>query len=596
MNASANPPVTSIAAPSAQLPDGTNTIVRIDGLTMHFGTGATPALDNLSAQILTGRITGLVGPDGAGKTTLLRLIAGLLKPTAGSIHADGFDTVRETAALHGFLGYMPQRFGLYEDLSVIENLRLYADLQGVVGTERTEVFARLLEFTSLAPFQSRLAGRLSGGMKQKLGLACALLRRPRLLLLDEPSVGVDPLSRRELWRMVRELADKSTAIVWSTAYLDEAERCDAILLLNSGRLLYSGDPQDMTARVKGRSFLIEGGTECRRSILSRALVAKAVRDGVIQGSRVRIVTARGEAVPSAQALGAGEGARVLPAPPRFEDAFVDALEGEPHRESLLAQRMPRVQTAVEAVVQAEGLTKQFGDFTAARDISFAIAPGRIFGLLGPNGAGKSTTFKMLCGLLQPSAGRASVNGVDLQRAPGEARSHIGYMAQKFSLYGGLSVAQNLRFFAGAYGLGGRARKATIESMVEIFELQPQLQVSAELLPLGFKQRLALACAVMHNPAVLFLDEPTSGVDPLTRREFWRHINGMVEKGVTIVVTTHFMEEAEYCDEIALVYRGRIIAGGSPDALKQHAQQSGLTEPTLEDAFIELVERFDRENA
>ena len=250
----------------------------------------------------------------------------------------------------------------------------------------------------------------------------------------------------------------------------------------------------------------------------------------------------------------------------------------------------------EIVVEADALTKRFGDFTAADRISFAVRRGEIFGLIGPNGAGKSTTFKMLCGLLKPSAGAARVAGLDLAKAPGKARARLGYMAQKFSLYGDLSVRQNLNFFAGVYGLSNAARKGAIARMIETFDLESYLNTNAGSLPLGYKQRLALACAVMHDPDVLFLDEPTSGVDPRTRREFWGHINAMVSRGVTIMVTTHFLDEAEYCDRMALIYRGRAITSGAPDALKRRAASSKNQNPTLEDAFIALVEDFDRKEA
>ncbi|HBF34043.1 TPA: multidrug ABC transporter ATP-binding protein [Candidatus Sumerlaeota bacterium] len=566
----------------------------LNDLTKSFNSTQPPALDSLCAEILPGRITGLVGPDGAGKTTLMRLMAGLLTPTRGTLTVCGWDVVRDAQRIHSEIGYMPQRFGLYEDLTVMENLRLHADLRGVVGTEREQVFERLLAFTDLARFQKRLAGKLSGGMKQKLGLACTLIRRPKLLLLDEPSVGVDPISRRELWRMVRELVDDETGVLWSTAYLDEAERCDEVLLLNAGKLLYTGVPRGLTDRVRGRSFQIQNIREGRRHVLTEALRNDVVRDGVVQGRNVRVVFAEGASPLGAVELGANPEAKVVSVEPRFEDAFVDILGGGPGGDSKLAQQMEQISDDGSMVVEAVGLTKRFGDFTAAEDISFSIGRGRIFGLLGPNGAGKSTTFKMMCGLLKPTAGTAHVIGLNLQDAPSQARARIGYMAQKFSLYGILSVRQNLEFFSGAYGLRGRRQRETLDRMIETFALQSYLNTSAESLPLGFKQRLALACAVMHDPVALFLDEPTSGVDPITRREFWTHINGMVEKGVTVVVTTHFMDEAEYCDEIALVYRGRIIATGSPDDLKDTMRTDQLQEPTLEDAFIALIERSDAE--
>jgi ABC-type multidrug transport system ATPase subunit len=565
-------------------------LVRAEDLTKRFAGGSAPAVDHLTARIESGHVTGLVGPDGAGKTTLLRLFAGLLLPDSGTVTVCGFNTQTQLHEIRRAVSYMPQRFGLYEDLTVRENLNLYADLRGVVGEERERAFARLLTFTGLAPFTKRLAGKLSGGMKQKLGLACALIHPPQLLLLDEPSVGVDPISRRELWKMVYDLVDQGIGVVWSTAYLDEAERCAAVLLLNEGQLLYDGPPVELTARVQGRSFLVQGA-EHRRQVLTRAVRRSDVVDGVIQGSSVRLVMKRGAEPPTSAELGE-PGAMVQPTAPRFEDAFVDLLGGGPKAASALAEEAVR-EARSGPVVEARGLTKMFGDFTAAADISFQIRAGEIFGLLGPNGAGKSTTFKMMCGLLRPTAGIAHVAGFDLYRAGSAARERLGYMAQKFSLYGDLSVRQNLAFFAGVYGLAGANRRSAIARVIAAFGLTPYLASDAGELPLGYKQRLALACAVMHNPTVLFLDEPTSGVDPLTRREFWAHINAMVERGVTIMVTTHFLDEAEYCDRIGLVFRGRVIAEGSPDELKSQVKSVNLPEPTLEDAFIALVEASGR---
>ena len=565
--------------------------IHIQHVTQRFRPAGPPALDAVDAELPSGEVIGLVGPDGAGKTTLLRLAAGLLKASAGRIEVLGADPVHDSAALRPRVGYMPQRFGLYEDLTVGENLELYADLRGVVGQERESSFARLLQFTALAPFTTRPAGKLSGGMKQKLGLACVLLGRPELLLLDEPSVGVDPISRRELWQMVKSLASDGLTIVWSTSYLDEAERCKHVLLLNGGRLLFAGDPAALAARLEGRTFqiaMIEGN---RRALLERVLRDPAVIDGVIQGSRVRVVMREaGHSLPLAEA-GAGPNARLDPVPPRLEDSFVDILGGGPGGDSPLAQRMRPVaidERLDHAVIEANGLTKMFGSFAAASDITFTVPRGEIFGLLGPNGAGKSTTFKMLCGLLVPTRGQARVMGLDLRREASRARQKLGYMAQKFSLYGGLTVMQNLRFFSGVYGLSGSSQAASIAEMVHTFGLDPYADVVPDALSLGFKQRLALACALMHDPSVLFLDEPTSGVDPITRREFWGHINGVVQKGVTVMVTTHFMDEAEYCDRIGIVYQGELIAVGAPDELKRRAVTAESPDPSLEDAFIALV--------
>lgn len=534
-------------------------------------------INHITAAIPKGEIVGLAGPDGAGKTTLIRLIAGLLLPTQGTI------TRPEQ------IGYMPQKFGLYEDLTVMQNLTLYADLQGVLGKDREEAFAKLLDFTDLAPFTDRLAGNLSGGMKQKLGLACALIKKPTLLLLDEPTVGVDPISRRELWKMILLLLDQGISILWSTAYLNEVENCHTALLLNEGKLLYQGPPKKLTERVEGRVFNVTNISGNRRKLLFELLNQKNVIDGVIQGNDLRIVT-REKGIPS---FSLAQNFEIKPQTPRFEDAFIDILGGGPGGHSELADNRSQVTAEIELPVEADRLTKKFGNFTATDAITFNVKRGEIFGLLGPNGAGKSTTFKMLCGLLQPTIGKARVNGLDFSSVSGEARSKIGYMAQKFSLYSTLSVKQNLTFFAGIYNLIGSHKDEAIDQMVKIFGLEKFLNATSESLPLGYKQRLSLACANMHDPPVIFLDEPTSGVDPITRREFWNHINGLVEKGVTIMITTHFMDEAEYCDRIALIYKGKVIHIDTPDGLKASVKSAENPNPTLEDAFVHLIEAYDK---
>ncbi|NYT83903.1 ABC transporter ATP-binding protein [Alcaligenaceae bacterium] len=564
--------------------------VVIDSVDKHFGR--IHALRSLSARIHYGQLTGLVGPDGAGKTTLMRILTGLLAPNAGRVTLAGFDVVDDNDAIHVVSGYMPQRFGLYEDLSVMENMRLYARLRGMDANQHADLFTELLDFTRLGPFTKRLAGKLSGGMKQKLGLACALMARPKVLLLDEPSVGVDPVSRQDLWRMVQALTDEGMAVVWSTAYLDEAERCDSVLLLNDGQLAYDGSPAGLTGRLQDRSFRLEDVGERRRAVLAEALDLESIGDGVIQGAGVRVVLRAGSNAEQIQTLADRVGARLAAVPPRFEDAFIDLLGGGPGGTSALAERLPPVELDSNIAVSCRNLTKRFGDFTATDNVSFEVNKGEIFGLLGPNGAGKSTTFKMLCGLLKPTHGEAHVAGLDLRLATGAAKAQLGYMAQKFSLYGLLSVRQNLEFSAGVYGLEGAVRRTRIDEMIATFDLESWLSAAPDSLPLGFKQRLALACAVMHRPPVLFLDEPTSGVDPITRREFWTHINGLARKGVTIMVTTHFMDEAEYCDRVAMLYRARLIALDTPDALKRDTVSKTRPDPTMEDAFIHLVESAD----
>jgi ABC-2 type transport system ATP-binding protein len=552
------------------------------------------ALAEIHATIGSGCVTGIVGPDGAGKTTLLRMLAGLLTPSEGRVRIAGADVVEDAEQVHAVTGYMPQRFGLYEDLSVFENLRLYASLCAIDVGSPDLTFDGLLHLTGLEPFTTRLAGRLSGGMKQKLALACALLGKPSVLLLDEPSAGVDPVSRRALWRVVRKLADEGVAVVWSTAYLDEAERCDSVLLLNAGKLEYSGPPFDLTKRLAGRSFQLLGSDSDRHSVLAQALRLSAVSNGVVEGAAVRVLLrAASEAAPL-QALAREHGGRVEAITPRFEDAFFDLLGGGSGARSTIAEKMAK--PAFESAVSCRDLTKRFGGFTAVDGVSLDVRPGEIFGLLGPNGAGKSTMFQMLCGLLRPTSGEAYVAGHSLKRAQIHAKRALGYMAQKFSLYGLLSVRQNLEFFSAVYGLTGATRRGRIAEMVETFDLAPYLHASPSSLPLGFKQRLALACALMHRPHVLFLDEPTSGVDPITRREFWTHINGLAREGVTVLVTTHFMDEAEYCDRVAIMYRSKVLELDSPDALRARAADKHRSDLTMEDAFVTLIEAADHARA
>ncbi len=567
----------------------------LEGVVKSFDPKKPPAIRCMSTFIEGGRITGLVGPDGAGKTTLLRLFCGLLLPDEGKVSVLGLDAATQADRIHARIGYMPQKFGLYEDLTVMENLNLQADLRNVSSKEKEERYRDLLMFTGLAPFTKRLAGQLSGGMKQKLGLACTLLSQPSVLLLDEPGVGVDPVARRELWRMVRELLTPERVVVWSTAYLDEAEACDSVLLLNEGELLYEGGPGRLSEKVEGRVFLIDGAGEKRRSLIVPLMKNPQILDAVIQGSTVRVVTRReGEEIRPDIADLSREISRELScraATPRFEDAFMDILGGARPGNPAVADFFDSKNT-LEETVRADSLVKRFGTFIAVDDVSFSIKRGEIFGLLGPNGAGKSTTFKMMCGLLNPTSGNCSIVGLDFRRAPGEARSRLGYMAQKFSLYGELSVRQNLEFFSGVYGLWGKARKEKVDHVIEAFDLSRYLKHPAHSLPLGFRQRLSMGCAVMHGPDVLFLDEPTSGVDPVTRREFWTYINSAALHGVTVMVTTHFMDEAEYCDRIALVYRGRLVASGSPDDLKADIASASHPDPTLEDAFIKLIGEAD----
>lgn len=507
--------------------------VEIKNLTKYFGK--ITALDNLSLNIEKGKITGLIGADGAGKTTLLRTIIGLLIPDKGEISTLGFNPVTQKEELTPLIGYMPQKFGLYEDLTVIENLTLYADLKNV-----PHEFEKMLEFTKLAPFQDRLAGALSGGMKQKLGLACTLLGNPEFLLLDEPSVGVDPISRKDLMQMVREMINPETTVLWSTAYLDEAHSFDTAVVIDRGRVIYEGKPHDLA-----------------------------------------------------------------PTPQEFENKVIDLMGGYKQENSKIAENYTLLKDIQDCTVEADNLEKKYGNFYAVKNNSFCIQKGEIFGLLGPNGAGKSTSFKMMCGLAKPTNGTARIMGIDITKDPEKARSNLGYMAQKFSLYGSLTVRENLEFFASAYGIKFKNRASRVKEIIEVFGLKDYADQKSEELPLGLKQRLSMACALIHNPPVLFLDEPTSGVDVITRRDFWNHITSLARKGVTILVTTHFMDEAEYCDRISLFYHGETIALGTPEELKRKALElnpspkpaptSGEGElPTMEETFITLIKESEKE--
>ena len=542
-----------------------------------------------------GELTALVGPDGAGKTTLLRMMAGLLKPDAGSLRVLGIDVAQDPQAVQDRISYMPQRFGLYEDLSVQENLDLYADLHGVPQEVRRERFARMLEMTDMARFTSRPAGKLSGGMKQKLGLACTLVRSPDLLLLDEPSVGVDPLSRRELWKIVQQLVeDEQLSVIVSTAYMDEAERCAQVFVMNQGKVLTEGAPQALAERARGLTFVASPPAEDMpaRDLQARLIDARdLIVDAVPSGGAVRFIRQpEADAAKIDVLLG---GASAQPRSEELEDAFMMLLrQHQGGAEAASSQTAPK-QTADgdvprnddKPIIVVRDLVRKFGDFTAVASTSFEVERGEIFGLLGPNGAGKTTTFRMLCGLLPASSGHLEVAGLNLRHARAQARARIGYVSQKFALYGSLSVRENLEFFAGAYGLRGKQRDERVVAAIEQFALEPKA-ISGQL-PGGYKQRLAMAAGLLHQPEILFLDEPTSGIDPLARRAFWRTITALAQGGTTIIITTHFMEEAEYCDRIAIQDAGKMLALGTP---KQVREQAGDASADMNSAFIAIVEQ------
>jgi drug efflux transport system ATP-binding protein len=561
---------------------------------LHKSFAGSVALAGPTFTAARGHVTGLVGPDGAGKTTLLRLVAGLLLPDAGSMRVLGLDPVREQHELRRRIGYMPQRFGLYEDLTVRENLALFADLQGLDRSERRHRFEQLAAMTGLSPFGARLAGKLSGGMKQKLGLGCALLKQPDFLLLDEPTVGVDPMSRRELWRIVAGLvSERGVGVLVATSYLDEAERCDEVVVIDHGEVLERGPPAAFAAAMRGRVFELTPAAGCPPRTVQGA-VADAVLDASVRAGRVRVVVADGGEPELRSCIRDGDVSAMTPATPCFEDAFMARLAARRQRLHVGAANATTGATTAaigdRAAVAVRQLQKRFGAFTAVRGLSFEVRAGEIFGLLGPNGAGKSTTFRMLCGLLSISGGDATVAGADLRRAGKRARARLGYMAQKFSLYGSLSVLENLRWCGTAYGLWGSRLRRRIDWALAEFDLGSRADADAGGLPTGYKQRLAMAAALLHEPEILFLDEPTSGVDPIARREFWRRINAVALGGTTVVVTTHFMEEAEYCDRMLIMSSGAELALGTPAEIRALARTADRPEPSIEDAFIALAER------
>jgi ABC-2 type transport system ATP-binding protein len=551
------------------------------------------ALDDISFSVNPGRLAAVIGPDGAGKTTLMRLLTGIMKADRGTVSVLGIDAAKDPQAIQSRISYMPQKFGLYEDLTVRENLDLYADMHGVSADSRRTQYLRLMSMTGLDPFQMRLAGQLSGGMKQKLGLACALVRSPDLLLLDEPTVGVDPLSRRELWEIIRQLIKERLTVLLSSSDPDEAENCDSVLVLSEGRKLIDAPPAEVCRLALNRVFLAQPPDALKaRDLQAQLLALPNVIDAVPECGQVRLIA---DASSGGSEFMAFAGISALPTPARFEDGFMvllhQAAGGNAADKQAPALQEPAIGGAPgDTVVEVHDLVRRFGKFVAVDRVSFAVQRGEIFGLLGPNGAGKTTTFRMLCGLLPISAGSLQVAGVNVLQNRASARQHLGYVAQKFSLYGQLTVEENLDFFARAYGLAGDKRRERIGWALSQFELAPFARLPSAQLPGGFKQRLAMAAALLHRPQILFLDEPTSGADPFARREFWQRIVALARNGVTVIVTTHFMAEAEYCDRALVLDEGKVLAQGRPAELRALAPVVAGRVATMEDAFIAIVEK------
>ncbi len=555
-----------------------------------FEKGAQDAiLKSVNADLREGRLIALVGADGSGKTTLMRVMAGLLKPQKGTVRIFGEELYsKHLSQLQSFCGYMPQQFGLYTDLSVEENLTLYADLFGLSDLDRKERFAELLSMTGLTDFTARPAGKLSGGMKQKLGLACALLNRPKILLLDEPSVGVDPLSRRELWAILKKnVQSGAMTVVVATTYMDEASLCDDVLIVENGEVVLHNTPEAIASLAEGLSFNVNIAKGRRvRDVQAQLLDdTDLVLDAVPRAGSVRVLIKNQS---DRALLEQRHHIFLQPTVSGLEEGYlVNRAKVSPiHSYKKIGDDFSSSISSTEEkpIVVAKDLVRRFGSFTAVDRTSFEVKSGEIFGLLGPNGAGKTTTFKMLCGLLKVTEGELEVAGVNVRHSSDQAREQLGYMSQKFALYADLSVSENFDFFASAYGLSGNEKEERIDFLIKEFDLQSFQNTQAKNLPGGIKQRLAMAVALIHKPKLLFLDEPTSGADVLTRRQFWRWITALSHMGTSIIVTTHFMEEALYCDRLLIQDAGLPLIMGSPEEVRGQCI-------TMDEAFIQIVKAF-----
>ena len=552
--------------------------VRVRGLVKSYGE--TRAVSGVSFDVRRGEIFGLIGPDGAGKTTVFQILGGVMREDAGRALMLGL----RSRDARPFVGYLTQAFSLYPDLSVAENLRYVGELRRLPAREIEERGRRYLRAFDMDRFRDRLAGRLSGGMKQKLALACALVAEPKILLLDEPTTGVDPVSRREFWDALARLSSEGMTVVVATPYLDEAERCHRVAFMHGGQIRQTGTPAELR-RAQGLTRL-----EVRAADLSLAEEvlrgAAGVEDVQRFGDRLDVMArdaARGErSVRVALAEEGIELSELRAGEPTLENTFVSVLrglEGEAETRPFPARRAESEEKG-GAAIEARELQKTFGDFRAVRGVNIEVRYGEVYGLLGANGAGKTTTIKMLCGLVEPSGGRVALAGESGSLRSSSLRRRVGYMSQKFSLYDDLTVEENLDFFAGVYGVPRGEREEKKRWVLSFSGLEGRGRQLTGALPGGWKQRVAFGAAVMHEPSVLFLDEPTSGVDPLARRAFWKMINSFADRGVAVLVTTHYLEEAEQCNRLGLMVAGELVAEGSPSELK--AAQAGTLIEILTD--------------
>jgi ABC-2 type transport system ATP-binding protein len=554
------------------------TSIEVRGLYKQYGKLA--AVKGIDFTVRQGEIFGLIGPDGAGKTTTFQILAGVMEASAGKIEVLG-KPPRE-ARLN--IGYLTQKFSLYPDLSIEENLRYSAGLRGVPETKFKQRKAKLLDLFSLEQFPNRLASQLSGGMKQKLALCCALIAEPQVLLLDEPTTGVDPLSRREFWDLLAAVADEGVSIVVATPYLDEAERCHRLALIYEGKIQQIGTLTELRASLGLYRLEVRAkNLPAVEKALSLNSLEKEISDLQSFGDRLDVLVTdieKGtEEIHQLLAQQQLELESLQPDEPTLENVFITRLRQQGSEPTFIefpryrgAQRIDKTQSTSQIAIGATNLQKTFGEFQAVKGINLEVKYGEIYGLLGANGAGKTTTIKMLCGLLPASAGEMILADQTKNLHSPQVRSRLGYMSQKFTLYDDLTIKQNLEFYCGVYGVPSKLRREKIDWVLATCGLVGKEDIVTGNLPGGWKQRVAFGASVMHEPDILFLDEPTSGVDPLARRQFWRLIRDFAQQGTAILVTTHYLEEAENCNRMGFMVAGEIVAQGSPSQIK--AQQPG----------------------
>ncbi len=546
--------------------------VRVHQLTKRYG--AVEAVRGIDFEVREGEIFGLIGPDGAGKTSTFQVLGGVMNATSGT--AEIFGKPAREARSH--TGYLTQSYSLYPDLTVDENLRYIGDLRLVPPAQIRDRGMRYLRMFDMDRFTDRLAGRLSGGMKQKLALACALVAEPEVLLLDEPTTGVDPVSRREFWDTLAHLSAEGLAIVVATPYLDEAERCHRVALMHLGEIRQTGTPAELRGSLKSKRLEVHAENLGK----VEAVLDKTPRDVITDvqrfGDRLDVMTPdpqRGREVIEDALVKAGlKTTEIRENDPTLENTFVAVLRAAGHENPVpeFPGNHPHRELRGKVAIGATQLTKRFGGFTAVKNVNIQVRYGEIYGLLGANGAGKTTTIKMLCGLLDTTSGQMELAGERGSVRTQAVRQRIGYMSQKFSLYDDLTIGENLDFFAGIYGVPEREREDKKKWVMAFSGLEGKLDLLTGSLPGGWKQRVAFGAAIMHEPSVLFLDEPTSGVDPLARRAFWRMINTLADMGTAILVTTHYLEEAEQCNRLGFMVAGELVAEGTPNGVK--AEQGG----------------------